>query len=278
MQDFRIPSKINLGLEVLHKRNDGYHELNTLFFKIEEPHDVLQVSETSSFQFTVSDKNIPADESNLVYKAAILFAEHTHVALPNVHIHLIKNIPHGAGLGGGSSDAAAMLKFLNQDNLLSSSELHTLATKLGADVPFFLLEENAAIGSGIGEKLAPITISLHRWIVIVKPRSIAIPTKEAYARLILHPNRTATDLASLDWSQPATLREKVTNDFEFPAFAMFPELRELKQQLYNDGAELALMSGSGSAFFALFATEQTARESMQSFDRKAYVVALHKTK
>src|SRR5580704_921631 len=175
LETYRAPAKINLGLEVLYKRPDGYHEINTLFCRVAEPHDVVSVTRAGFFRLTCSDTTLPTDSRNLMMRAAEEFAKLSGTALPRLHIHLEKNIPIGAGLGGGSSDAATMLHILkdwydsgpNASSALDNGELLKLTAKLGADVPFFYSNFSAAQASGIGEKLLPMNIQLEASVLVV---------------------------------------------------------------------------------------------------------------
>jgi 4-diphosphocytidyl-2-C-methyl-D-erythritol kinase len=157
-QTIVAPAKINLGLEVLYKRPDGYHEINTLFYRVSEPHDVITVTRSGFFQLTCSG-DLPSDSSNIMIRAAQEFEKLSGQATPRIHVHLDKHIPIGAGLGGGSSDAAAMLQILrlSSENPPHISDMMSIAAKIGADVPFFLSGEIAAQASGKGEKLTVIS-------------------------------------------------------------------------------------------------------------------------
>jgi 4-diphosphocytidyl-2-C-methyl-D-erythritol kinase len=270
IERYTAPSKINLGLEVLFKRGDGYHELNTLFFRVFEPHDSIVVTPADFFQFTCSDATLPIDSRNLMVRAANEFSKLVGRPLPPLHVQLEKNIPMGAGLGGGSSDAAIMLRILADhfDDAPSPKELMQLATKIGADVPFFLAGDKAAMARGIGEKLTPLDFDLKAFVLIAFDPSMHISTKDAYASLSPNPSPRATDFESLFEETPplSKLKETLSNDFEPDIFRQFPKLARLKHAMYAHGAGFALMSGSGSAIFGLFEDEGRAKEAKAAFE------------
>jgi len=259
------PAKINLGLHVLRRRGDGYHDLETVFLRIGWA-DVLQVSPDDSLRFSCSDPALPIDESNLCVRAARLLADHAGL-LPSAAIHLEKTVPYGAGLGGGSSDAAATLVLLDALwNLgLEASSLHALATRLGSDVPFFL-GPTAAYGTGRGERLAPLVDAAGApyrspfTFVVVKP-DVAVSTADAYRWIV--PNETARpDLRTLVASNDLDRwRCDLVNDFEAPVFERYPVLQSVRDGLREDGAGYAAMSGSGSAVFGVFESAEAARIS-----------------
>ncbi len=228
------PCKINLGLNVLRKRNDGYHDIETCFYPILWT-DILEVIPSDKFEFTVSGNVIPGDD-NLCIKAYQLLKP------PPAKIHLHKIIPTGAGLGGGSSDAAWTLRLLNDVFLLglSKDQLKSVASQIGSDCAFFI-EDGPMIGSGRGEILSPANISMKgKFIVIVKPE-IHVSTAEAYAGIV--PKESKLDLTKIN---------SLKNDFEESVFKKHPLIQSIKQQLYNAGAEYASMSGSGSAVYGIF--------------------------
>ena len=265
-------SKINLGLEVLRKRDDGYHEINTLFYRVLEPHDSISVEEFDVFQLTCSESSLPTDSRNLMMRAANKFSEAFGLPLPPIHVHLDKQIPMGAGLGGGSSDAAIMLEILRDrsDAPPSMSDLMKLAATIGADVPFFLSGEKAAVAQGIGEKLAPITIELACSVLIVKDPSVQVSTREAYRTLSVNPESKPTDYFAL-FEEPPPIGEfdkYLRNDFEPSIFERYPRLAEIKEELYTAGAAFAMMSGSGSAIFGLFEDYLPAQDARDRFERK----------
>src|SRR5438045_3338287 len=194
IREFIVPCKINLSLEVLFNRQDGYHELNTVFYRVMEPHDVISVTESEFFRFTCSDASL-ATGDNLIMKAAHAWSNASGKALPNIHVHLDKRIPMGAGLGGGSSDAAMMLQILDDDEALGEDELRKLVASIGADVPFFLSKEKAAIARGIGDILTPIDMDLNASLLIIFDPNIHVSTKEAYTGIV--PNSVATNYSEL---------------------------------------------------------------------------------
>jgi len=250
-------AKINLGLNVVAKRPDGYHDLQTVFYPV-PIHDALEVFPMaddfpSAYDCDIKVTNIAVEgdeQRNLVVRAYHLLKA-DFPTLPRLHAHLYKGIPTQAGMGGGSSDASAMLLLLNDTFRLglTQQQLFGYATHLGADCPFFILG-TPAYAEGIGERLTPIPLDLSGWYLGVLRPDIPVPTKEAFARVTPHtPNRCCRDLVM----QPVeTWRDLLVNDFEQSVFAVHPELAILKQRLYDLGAVYAAMSGSGSALFGLF--------------------------
>jgi 4-diphosphocytidyl-2-C-methyl-D-erythritol kinase len=253
-------AKINLGLNIVRKRTDGYHNLETVFLPI-PLYDELSIEEqTEDYPFacrlTVSGSSIECDEQkNLVVKAYNLLAADYNI--PPVHAFLSKHIPSQAGLGGGSSDAANMLKGLNEKfNLdISDTELEAYAARLGADCAFFI-KSQPAYAEGKGEKLYRIPGISYQMrgmkLAVIKPQ-IAISTREAFANVKPHsPIRNCVEVVM----QPIeTWNGILVNDFEELLFPVYPELAEIKRTLYRMGAVYASMSGSGSAIYALFRKE-----------------------
>jgi 4-diphosphocytidyl-2-C-methyl-D-erythritol kinase len=261
---YTCPAKINIGLEVLFKRADGYHELNTIFARVMSPSDSIEVEPAGRFTLTCSDASLDTGEANLIYKAVKAYAAATsRKEFPPLHLHLEKQIPTGAGLGGGSSDAAQALLICNDfyGQPLPNEELREIAGWVGADVPFFVSGYKAAIGRGIGEKLEEVTLLSSSGVLIVKPEAISIATGEAYSRLQVK-RRPAKDLDDLAhgnrWSE-------ISNDFEQAIFPDNPELARIKDHMLYSGAYFASMSGSGSAIFGLFDNEQHAKNAAATF-------------
>ena len=247
-------AKINIGLSVIARRPDGFHNLETVFYPIGLS-DILEIGELEAEPGEYTFRNTGLDvkcepEKNLTVKAYRLLAEDNR--LPAVQIHLHKIITYGAGLGGGSSDAAFMLKALNTyfDLQLSEERLLDYATRLGSDCSFFIRNQ-PVFASGKGEILQETDLSLKGYrIVLVKP-DFGVSTPEAYAGIQIRP--AAFDLRSLYHLPIAEWKEKVNNDFEQTVFRKYPFLADLKQALYEEGAEYAAMTGSGSAVYGLFA-------------------------
>lgn len=242
-------AKINLGLFIKRKLEDGFHELESVFLPIAW-NDKLSIEEAQEFKFSSSGLSIPGDvKNNLCVKAYQLLKQDFDI--PPVHLHLQKNIPMGAGLGGGSSDAAFTLKGLNQLFSLNlvDENLEHYAAKLGSDCVFFIQNKIALVG-GRGEKLDfTIDFKLNAYVLLVKPK-IFISTQEAYSNV--KPKSTAVSLKSLVSRPLAEWKETVHNDFEDALFPIYPELERLKQRLYEMGALYASMSGSGSCMYGIF--------------------------
>ena len=250
-------AKINLGLNVVEKRPDGYHNLETVFYPvaIEDALEVYPMDEAfpSAYDCDLKVTNIQIDgdeQKNLVVKAYNLLKQ-DFPTLPRIHAHLYKGIPTQAGMGGGSSDCGFMITLLNrQFNLgLSEQQMIDYAAKLGADCPFFIVNR-PSYAEGIGEKLEPIALDLKGWYLAVVRPAIPVSTKEAFSLITpRHPEKNCRDIVM----QPVeTWREELTNDLEKSVFAIHPEIGAIKDRLYEMGAIYAAMSGSGSSLFGLF--------------------------
>jgi 4-diphosphocytidyl-2-C-methyl-D-erythritol kinase len=274
---YRSPCKINLGLEVLSKREDGFHNINTVFYKLFEPHDELVTDQAENFHFSTNSGNIPNDDNNIVVKALHLCVQTARIELPNIRLHLEKNIPSAAGLGGGSADAATAIKlFSEQCKQLTREEIFSIGKKLGADVPFFLFHSDTAIASEIGDKLHPISFHIPFPIIIIQLRNTYISTAKAYEMLRIKKRPAQTDFEGIfaNMKSPHSWQGIITNDFEEIAFALHPILFSLKRSLYDLGAEFALMSGSGSAFYGIYENQEKAllaREKLLTDYRQSQV-------
>lgn len=242
-------AKINIGLNVVSKREDGYHNLETIFYPVKLL-DALEIVESDFTSFSSSGIEIDGNPTdNLVYKAYQILKY--GFDLPPVKLHLHKIIPFGAGLGGGSSNAAFTLKMLNEYFRLdlSNTQLEKYAAKLGADCPFFI-QNKATFASGIGDEFEPIELDLSEYkIAIIKP-NISVSTSEAYRNI--KPQKPRFDLRNISSLPVEEWKDEIQNDFEKSVFPQYPEIRELKEKLYKMGAVYAAMSGSGSAVFAIF--------------------------
>jgi 4-diphosphocytidyl-2-C-methyl-D-erythritol kinase len=242
-------AKINIGLDLLRKRKDNFHDLESFFYPIQLC-DILEVLPSDRFSYSQSGIPIDGDiENNLVVKAFRLLQK-TH-KLPDLKIHLHKQIPFGAGLGGGSSDAAFMLSALNDifELCISKPELKEKAAELGSDCPFFI-ENVPMLASGRGEILKPYPVSLRGMnLVLVKP-DIAVSTAEAYAGV--KPAVPSRKLEKLLQEPVRSWKNNISNDFEESVFHNHPEIKNIKEKLYAMGAEYAAMSGSGSSVFGFF--------------------------
>jgi len=274
MKAWCVPAfaKINLGLHILGKRPDGYHEIETLFLQIDLA-DRLFFEKTpgNRFELACNKSDIPADDSNLCARAYNLICEVTKRRL-GVRLDLEKNVPAGAGLGGGSSDAAATLMALNRlfELNLSNDTLYQLAVQLGSDVPFFLTG-GFCWGRGRGEILTPINELPKFWILLVAPPTI-VSTAWAYQnynKLGLTKSQKSRKLPSSNFGQliHQNLAEVCQNDLEAAVFEKYEGLAEIKAQLQRSGAFISSMTGSGSAMFGLFRTQQEAQERKQFFER-----------
>jgi 4-diphosphocytidyl-2-C-methyl-D-erythritol kinase len=248
-------AKINLGLNVVEKRPDGYHNLETVFYPVNIT-DMLEVTteprlHDSDCALSMEGMKVLGDaEQNLVVKAYRLLKQ-DYPALPHISIRLTKGIPTQAGMGGGSSDCAYMIRLLNELFALGMSEDQMIgyAARLGADCAFFI-KSVPCYAEGIGERLTPIDLRLEGWYIGVVRPDIPVPTSEAFA--LIQPHRPAKNCFDVVMQPIETWREELKNDFEESVFALHPELKTVKELLYEEGAIYAAMSGSGSAIFGLF--------------------------
>ncbi|MBW2608829.1 MAG: 4-(cytidine 5'-diphospho)-2-C-methyl-D-erythritol kinase [Deltaproteobacteria bacterium] len=251
----RAPAKLNIRLKVIGRRPDGYHELVSVMVPV-GLFDILELDALRNNRIEIACEGfqVPDNEDNLIYRAAASFFSQTGID-KGVSLRLKKNIPVAAGLGGGSSDAAATLLSLNKihSNPLSMSDLHDLAVKLGADVPFFLYCR-PSLARGIGEILEPLKDWPIYWYVIVTP-PIRVSTSWVYGDLKLELTTGEYDyILSTLKSDPFTVSHVLENDLEQVTSASFPIIDTLKKLLMDVGAEGAIMSGSGPSVFGLFSS------------------------
>ena len=253
-------AKINLGLNVVERRPDGYHNLETVFYPVYIK-DALELTMMNTrfpsavdCDIKVTNLHIEGDEQkNLVVKAYKLLKE-DFPQLPRVHAHLYKGIPTQAGMGGGSSDCAYMIRLLNEMFTLGLSDERMIqyAARLGADCPFFILSR-PAYAEGIGEQLQPISLDLSSYYIAVVRPDIPVSTKEAFS--LIKPVKPARNCRDVVMQPVETWRNELTNDFEQSVFTLHPEIGAIKERLYDLGAVYAAMTGSGSSVFGLFREE-----------------------
>lgn len=288
-----VNAKINIGLQIVNRREDGYHDLQTIFYPVGvfagtptnpvQFCDILEVNPNNSGELTVNFTGRTIDcppEKNLVCRAANLFIAHARKnGLPTdigFSITLEKHLPDGAGMGGGSADAGFVLRMLNDCAVdadpsfeaLSSQELCDMALSLGADCPFFIFN-SPVYAEGVGEVMHPIELSLSgRWLLVVKP-AVYISTREAFAGVT--PKPSAFDLRTISSLPISEWRQQVHNDFEDSIFPNHPEMRLIKEQLYEAGAEYASLTGSGSCIYGIFDSEECAIEALRVFENVATI-------
>ncbi|MGI6573663.1 MAG: 4-(cytidine 5'-diphospho)-2-C-methyl-D-erythritol kinase [Fermentimonas sp.] len=272
-------AKINVGLHVLSKRSDGYHSLETLLYPIglkdaleiipthtdkteqgeamaliqEETVETVETVTTPGYRFYQTGVPLKGTaEENLVIRALQQVRERRSV--PPIDIHLLKKIPSGAGLGGGSSDGAFMLRLLNEtfQLQLSEEELTGMAASLGADAPFFI-NNRPALATGIGNRLEPIDLDLSGYFLLLVKPNIEVSTKKAYSMVI--PSIPEASIRKIVRQPVSEWKRLLKNDFESPIFKRYPAIARIKQQLYEMGALYASMSGSGSSVYAIFEAE-----------------------
>jgi 4-diphosphocytidyl-2-C-methyl-D-erythritol kinase len=249
------PAKINLGLNILRKRTDGYHDIESCMVPI-PIFDLLEITPAESFEFLQSGiQIIGGGGENLCEKAFQIMRNQFDI--PAVYIHLRKQIPIGAGLGGGSSDATHTLIALNQmfQLNLSSLKIKQLSAELGSDCPFFV-DEIPQMATGRGEILSPIDIDLSPYYLVLLNPGIHVGTKEAYSGVRVDENTAS--ISEIIHNPIEKWRDVLKNDFEWSVFQRFPQLQTLKESLYEAGAAYAAMSGSGSSVFGVFTSGELA--------------------
>ena len=263
------PAKINLRLEILSKRPDNYHEIKTIFHKISIFDKIgLEKISGNEVQLTIDDPSIPTDNTNLAVKAANLIFSYADIK-PGIKIDIKKKIPAGAGLGGGSSNAAITLKGLNTLLNLNISEqiIAEFAVKLGADVPFFLTDASTAYATGIGEKIKCIETHNKLWFLVIFP-GFTVSTAWAYNSINkynLLTKSTKNNIIKNYSLDIKTVKSLLYNDFESVVNKRHTEIPKIKEQLIKSGAQGALLSGSGSSVFGIFPDKTSAENASLNF-------------
>ncbi len=259
-------AKINIGLDVVEKRPDGYHNIETVFYPIGLC-DTLDIEPAvSCTDYSFSSAGIPIDgdpENNLIIKAYRLLQ--SEYALPAIDVSIVKQIPYGAGLGGGSSDAAFTLKALNKifELKITTKKLEKIASELGADCPVFI-KNKPVFASGIGNVFSPIKLSLKDYFLLLVKPDIHVSTPEAYS--LVTPQMPEKSLKELICEPITSWRNSIKNDFEKSVFSRYPEIETIKKQMYDAGALYASMSGSGSSVYGIFETPPYEKD-VQIFDK-----------
>lgn len=248
-------AKINIGLYITNRRGDGYHDLETVFYPVIGLHDALEIvsAKGTDTKLHINGKAIAGDvEHNLVWKAYELMKQRFPAKVQSLDIYLLKNIPMGAGLGGGSADGAFMLKLLNDFCRLelANDALADMALQLGSDCPFFIYN-TPQYATGRGEQMSALPmIDLSAYSMQIICPEVHISTKAAFG--MITPRKPLFDLRRLQELPFERWKGNISNDFEDPVFMQHPELLSIKQQLYEQGAIYASMSGSGSALYGIF--------------------------
>lgn len=270
-----VNAKINIGLHITRRRPDGYHDLQTIFYPVGlyagtplNPVafcDALEIvpAEDNSLTITGDAVDCPR-EKNLVWRAVEVFEEASGVRFP-VAACLDKHLPSQAGMGGGSADAAFMLRMLNEvaGSPLDESHLIDSAARLGADCPFFILNR-AVYATGIGERMEPVEIDLSGWWCAVAKPAFSVSTREAFAGV--KPEDGRFDLRGLASMEPEQWRDVAVNDFERSIFPLCPELEKIKDKMYAGGASYSSLSGSGSVIYGLFRRREDAFAALSTMD------------
>jgi len=275
---FKTPAKVNLGLHILGKREDGFHELETLFQMVNWCDEIKIECLSRGLELVCNQPDIPTDKGNLVIKAAHILQTRYPERCKGARIHLNKNIPHGAGLGGGSGNAAGVLLGLNflWGLKLKREDLISVASELGSDVPFFLFSP-CAIGRGRGEILEPVKNSIRFYVLMVYP-GFAVPTASVYGNLKLKLTKRENNISILKnfilQSEFAQLGATWSNDLELFVFKEYPGLSGIKKELLALGAKGALLSGSGSTVFGIFDNPETANSAHARLDRGKFMLFL----
>ncbi len=278
--EVKAPAKINLALDVLHKRDDGYHEVRMVMTTVDlADRLVLKLAEENKITVTSQNRFVPSDERNLAYQAAKLLKDRFGLT-KGVEITIEKNIPVAAGLAGGSSDAAAALRGLNKlwDLRLSLDELAALGAEIGSDVSFCVYG-GTALAEGRGEKITELPAPPPFWVVLAKPQK-GVSTADVYGKLKLdgieHPDIEAM-ISAIDNQDFKQICANVGNVLESVTLKLHPEVKQIKDRMVLTGADAVLMSGSGPTVFALIHHEtkvQRVYNSLRGFCEQVYAVRL----
>lgn len=262
-------AKINIGLNIINKRDDGFHNLETIFYPI-NLFDEIRFTKSDKFSFNSNDENINKEKTNLIIKAKESLENHFDIQLP-IKVFLEKHIPIGAGLGGGSSNAAstilALAKLFNLE--LDAETVGRLALNLGSDVPFFI-NPVPSFAESRGEVLTSINFKLDKYLLIVNP-GIHVATKWAFG--LIKPNQPKESLKSFIGKNELKIYEIMkiaSNDFEKIVFEHFPEIKEIKEKMLHFGANYSMMTGTGSTVWAMFDDEEAAYQTELYFKCKNY--------
>jgi len=272
----KSPAKINIGLNIINKRGDGFHNLETIFYPI-NLFDEIHFSKSDKFTFNSNDDNLNKEKTNLIIRAKELLENEFVTQLP-VNIYLKKNIPIGAGLGGGSSNAAStLLSLAKLYNLeLSKKNIMDLAIKLGSDVPYFL-KPVPSFAESRGEKLFPINLKIEKYLLIVNP-GIHIATKWAFS--LITPKQPNICLKSLIDKPKIKIEDVMSiaaNDFEEIVFKHYTEIKKIKEKMLYFGANYSMMTGTGSTVWAMFDDEEAAYQTELFFKCKNYFSFMQET-
>ena len=257
------PAKINLALRILKKRADGYHELKTILQKISLYDEIeLRLLSQQGISVTTDDPSIPGGSGNLAYQAARVLLQRARIET-GISIHIRKHIPAGAGLGGGSSNAAAVLTGLNTllGCNLTDTALKELGLMLGADVPFFIYTRNTAKACGIGERLSPITLKKALWFIVIYP-GFSVATAWAYRNYKILTKEIKHIRLPCSIKDSNQVLSFLVNDLEQVVCEQYPEIKRIKNDLIRAGALGSLMSGSGSSVFGIFPEQKQAQKAL----------------
>lgn len=265
--EIKAPAKINVGLNIVEKRSDGFHNLETIFYQIHDLFDELTFEKSNKCNLILEDKFQDLAEDNIILKAIKLLEKKVEKSL-NVIVTLKKNIPIGAGLGGGSSDGASTLLALNKlyELNLSHEELKILALELGSDVPLFL-NEYPTIGKSRGENLEKLDLKIEKSILLVNP-GIHISTQDAFLNII--PKSNTFNYTNIKSTNISEWNGKVINDFEESIFKLHPKIAAIKKTLNNNGSFFSLMSGTGSTVYGVFESISVAKSVAELFPKSYF--------
>ncbi|HEX9250741.1 MAG TPA: 4-(cytidine 5'-diphospho)-2-C-methyl-D-erythritol kinase [Ignavibacteriaceae bacterium] len=265
----KSPAKINIGLNIINKRDDGFHNLETIFYPL-NLFDEIKFIKSDKFSFDSNDENLKKEHSNLIIKSKELLEKEFGIQLL-VDIYLNKNIPIGAGLGGGSSNAASTLKALIKlfDLKVDTKHLADLALLLGSDVPYFL-NPIPSFAESRGEVLIPINFKINKYLLIVNP-GIHVATKWAFGLITpIKPDESLKSLIHKSKIEIDEIMNLASNDFEKIVFNQFPEIKEIKEKMLDFEAIHSMMTGTGSTVWAMFDDEEAAYQSELYFKCKNY--------